>query len=152
MKSTRSTANWIHVIFLCIAIVLMLVGQTMAIFNYDWTVSVGLQEDPDKVGEAIKQVNRAFGAGDTIVYTPLLALSLAGLWLRRRWALIATAAAAGASLYWTATVSFAFWFLPGTPGYSHTPPPEVWVFIAVFFIFGFWSLGYLLSRGDRLLK
>jgi hypothetical protein len=32
------------------------------------------------------------GAGDTVVYVPLMLVSLAGLFLRKRWSLLTTAA------------------------------------------------------------
>ena len=75
----------------------MLMGQTMSVFHYDLTVRLGLQESPEQVGESGLQVNRAFGAGDTVVYIPLMIASLAGLWLKKRWSLLIATAAVGLS-------------------------------------------------------
>jgi hypothetical protein len=101
-----------------LSIALMLVGQTMSVFNYDFTVRHGLQESSEQVGEFGVQVNRAFGAGDTIVYIPLLLASLVGLLLKKRWSWISTAAVAGVSAYWSVTIIFTLLFLQGTPGYN----------------------------------
>ncbi len=147
----RPVSFWTIILFLAVSVALMLVGQTMAVFDYEFTVSYGLQEDPAEVGETVKQVNRGFGAGDTVVYIPLMVLSFVGLWLRKKWSLIITAAFAGVSLYWTVTVSFIFLFLPGTEGYSHTPEAEIWLFIFIYFVFGLWSLLFLVNKGERLL-
>ena len=148
----RPVTFWIFTIFLSISILLMLIGQTISVFDYDLTVSMGLQEDPLEVGETVKQVNRGFGAGDTIIYVPLIAVSLIGLLKKKRWALITTAAVAGVSAYWTVTVGFIFLFLPGTPGYTHVPGPEIWAYIITYFVFGAWGLYYLLRHGEELIR
>jgi hypothetical protein len=151
-KKNRPIAFWVFIIFLTLSILSMLIGQTMSVFNYDLTVRLGLQESPQQVGKYGVQVNRAFGAGDTIVYIPLLIASLLGLWLKKRWSLITTAAVAGVSAYWSMTVSFVMLFLPGTTGYNYYPGPEIWIFIGAYFIFGIWGIIYLIFRGDTLFK
>jgi hypothetical protein len=127
-------------------------GQTMAILNYEFAVSIGLQEDVKEVGELGKQINRAFGASDTIIYIPLIALSIVGLFLKKSWALITTAAVMGISAYWATTVAFLLWFLIGVPTYHFIPGPEYWVFISAYIVFGIWGLFYLIFRGDQLIS
>ena len=126
-------------------------GQTMALVNYEFAVQLGLQEGIKDVGSFGVQVNRAFGAGDTIVYIPLIAISIIGLLLRKRWPLLTTAAAMGVSAYWATTILFMLIFLEGTPGYYLEPGMEYWLFMAAFITFGVWGLFYLIVRGDKLL-
>lgn len=145
-------AYWIFIIFLAISIILMLVGQTMSVFNYDLTVKWGLQESLADVGEFGVQVNRSFGASDTIVYVPLLLASLIGLLKKKRWSLLVTAATAGVSAYWSATILFIFLFSPGSQGYNYNPPIDIWIFLLAYLVFGIWGLAYLLIRGERLIK
>ena len=145
------TARWFIIAFLALSILLLLLGQTMAVFDYDLAVRLGLQESPGQVGAYGVQVNRAFGAGDTLVYIPLMLASLAGLWLRKRWAVITTAAVAGISAYWTATVLSMLAFLPGTPGYAYVPGLAIWLFVGGYLVFGAWCLFCLLVRGESLL-
>lgn len=147
----RPVAFWVVTVFLSASILLMLVGQTTGVFNYDLAASWGLQEKPEEMTEFGVQVNRAFGAADTVVYIPLMALTLIGLALRRRWALATLAAFFGASLYWTTTVTFIFLFAPGVPGYTHVPGPEIWLFIGVYFVAGVLGTLYLAVRGDGLI-
>ena len=104
------------------------------------------------MGEFGVQVNRAFGAGDTVVYIPLMVVSLAGLLLKKRWSLLTTAAAVGVSVYWSVTVSFILAFLPGVPGYTLVPGLEYWLFLGAYMAFGGWGLFYLIVRGDALLR
>lgn len=152
MKTGRSSGFWILVVFLAASIVLMLAGQTLGVFNYELAASMGLQEKPEEMTEFGVQVNRAFGAADTVVYIPLMVVSIVGLWLRKRWALLTTAAFFGASAYWTATVSFMLLFLPGVPGYRNVPGPEIWLFIGTYMVVGVLGLVYIVFRGEELLR
>lgn len=147
----RCFAFWAITGFLAISFILLLMGQTMALVNYDFAVQLGLQEDIKEVGSFGVQVNRAFGAGDTLVYIPLIAISIIGLLLRKRWSLLTTAAAMGVSAYWATTILFMLIFLEGAPGYYLEPGVEYWLFMAAFIIFGVWGLFYLMFRGDKLL-
>ena len=151
-KGSRPVAFWIIVVFLAVSTALMLMGQTMSVFHYDLTVRLGLQESQQEVGEFGVQVNRAFGAGDSVVYIPLMIASLAGLCLKKRWSLLTTAAALGVSAYWSVTVAFMLAFLSGVPNYSLRPGPEYWLFIGAYIAFGGWGLFYLIFRGNTLLR
>ncbi len=151
-KAKRPFAYWILVSLTVMAIALMLVGQTTSIFDYDFTVRNGLQESEAQVGEYGVQINRAFGAGDTIIYVPILLASLIGLWRKKAWSLVAAGAAAGISLYWSVTVSFIFLFLPGTVGYNNVPGLDIWFFVLSFTVFGLWSLLYVIFMGEKLIR
>lgn len=72
----RIGAFWFIVVFLSLSVALLLLGQTMSLFDYDLTVRIGLQERSEEVGAHGVQVNRAFGVGDTVVYIPLILASL----------------------------------------------------------------------------
>ena len=147
----RPIVFWVVVAFLALSVVLMLMGQTMAVFNYDRAVQMGLQESVDEVGEYGVQVNRAFGAGDTVVYVPLMLVSLVGLILRKRWSLLTTAAVAGVSAYWSVTIMFCLLFLRGVPGYNYLPGPEIWLFVGVYAVVGIIGVFYLPLRAHKLL-
>jgi hypothetical protein len=140
------------VVFLSVSVVLMLAGQTLGVFNYELAASWGLQEKAEEMTDFGVQVNRAFGAADTVVYVPLIVISLVGLALRKRWSLLITAAFFGASAYWTVTVTFMLIFLPGVPGYSNVPGPEVWLFIGTYMVVGVLGLFYIVLRGEELLR
>jgi hypothetical protein len=148
----RSPGFWIVVVFLGASIVLMLVGQTLGVFNYELAARMGLQEKPEEMTDFGVQVNRAFGVSDTIVYVPLMAISLVGLFRRKQWALLTMAAFFGASAYWTLTVTFMLLFLPGVAGYSNVPGPEIWLFIGTYMVAGVVGLLYIVWRGEELLR
>ena len=147
----RPLAFWIVIVALVLSIVVMLIGQATAVFDYDRAVELGLQESRGEVGEFGVQVNRAFGAGDTIVYVPLMLVAVFGLTARKRWSLLTTAAVAGISVYWSVTITFTLLFLRGVPGYEYVPGPGIWSFVLAYAALGVVGLFYLSVRGDRLL-
>lgn len=55
---------------------MLVLGQTISFINYDFTVSLGLQESKEIVGDMGVAVNKGFGVGDTIIYLPILILGL----------------------------------------------------------------------------
>lgn len=152
MFRNRPLAYWIILCFLLLSLVLLLLGQTMALINYELTAQLGLQEDIKDVGLYGVQMNRAFAAGDTIIYLPLIIISIIGLMLRKQWSLFTTAAAMGISAYWATTLLIMLFILKGVPGYSLEPGLEYWLFMVPFIIFGIWGLFYLVFRGDDLLR
>jgi len=150
--TNRPISFWFFMVFLSLSLVLLLIGQTMAVFNYEFSVSLGLQEDVKEVSEFGVAINRAFGVGDTIIYIPLIMLSIAGLILKKRWALISTAAVMGITAYWATTAVFIFWFLDGVPGYSFVPGAEYWVVISFYIVTGVWGVFHLMLRGKDLVR
>lgn len=148
---TRPPVFWIIAAFLALSIVVMLSGQTLGVIDYDLAVNLGLQESLEEVGEYGVEVNRAFGAGDTVVYIPLMVVSLAGLVTRRRWALLTTTAVFGVSAYWAATILSMLVFLPGASGYDNVPGIEIWLFVGFYLVCGVLGLFYMAARGEELL-
>lgn len=148
----RPIAFWVIVIFHVLSAILLLIGQTTAMFAYEFAEKLGLQESLEEVTAFGIQMNRAFGAGDTFVYIPLIILALIGLFLRKRWALVINAAVMGISVYWTVTLTALMIFARVIPGYTLRPGPDYLVFLGSFVIFGVWGLLYLVFRGDRLLR
>ena len=72
MINKRTIGFWILMIFGILILVMLLIGQMMSFINYEFTVSIGLQESVDVIGEMGIAVNKGFGVGDTIIYIPLL--------------------------------------------------------------------------------
>ncbi len=151
-KGNRPAGFWVIIIFLALSVVLLLLGQTSGLFAYDFAVGIGLQESVEEVTPFGVEMNRAFGASDTFVYIPLMVVSLIGLILRKRWALLTTAAVMGISAYWAVTMSAVLIFLRGVPGYNLVPGLEYVIFLGSFIVFGVWGIFYLVTRGDKLLR
>ncbi|MEN8194290.1 MAG: hypothetical protein ABFS12_15825 [Bacteroidota bacterium] len=72
----------------------------MSFINYEFTVSIGLQESVDVFGEFGVAMNKAFGVSDTIIYLPLLVFGLLGLWQKKSWGVSALIGAMAITAYW----------------------------------------------------
>ncbi|MFH0781779.1 MAG: hypothetical protein V2B20_07460 [Pseudomonadota bacterium] len=81
------TAFWVIAVFLSASVVLMLIGQTTAIFNYVLAVRLGFQNSPNEITEFGVQVIRAFCVSDTFVFIPLSYYTLRDKAAQRRLAL-----------------------------------------------------------------
>ncbi|MFA5811439.1 MAG: hypothetical protein WC956_03810, partial [bacterium] len=93
MPFNRPIGLWFMTIVGILLLAVLIFGQMMAFIDYDFTVSLGLQEPAEMIGVMGIAVNKAFGLGDTVVYVPLLVAGLAGLWLRKQWGVFAMAGA-----------------------------------------------------------
>jgi hypothetical protein len=138
-------------VFLALSVMVLLLGQTTSLVAYDVAVRLGLQESAQEVTEFGVAMNRAFGASDTAIYIPLIVLSLAGLVLRKRWALVTTAAVMGISAYWAVTMASVLVFARGVPGYQLVPGLEYWLPLGAYIVFGAWGMLYLAFRSDALI-
>ena len=99
MNITRAVGFWILMAGGIVLLIEILLGQTMAFINYEFTAALGLQEARDIVGAMGVAVNKGFGVGDTIIYVPLLALGLVGLARQKRWGIFAMAGALTITAY-----------------------------------------------------
>ena len=124
----------------------------MAFINYDFTVSLGLQEPKDMVGDMGIAVNKGFGVGDTIIYAPILMFGLAGLWLKRPWGLLAMAGAFGITAYWPITMIFLLLYAKGAPGFNLTRFASYTIMLTTISLYGLWGLWYLLTRRKILIE
>jgi hypothetical protein len=132
--------------------VMVLLGQTTAVFDYEFAVGLSLQEDVGLIGPHAVQFNRAFGAADTVVYVPLLAAAIIGLLRRRRWAYGLAAAVMGISLYWPAACAFMMLFMEGQPGYRFPLSPSYLAIFGAVMLFAAWGLYACckaMAAGDR---
>ncbi|KAL7543467.1 hypothetical protein ACHAXR_013401 [Thalassiosira sp. AJA248-18] len=129
-----------------------LVGQTTGIFFYDWAARHGLQEPPEEVGPSIVQVNRAYCTSDTLLYIPMLLSSAYGLFRKKRWSLLFTAASAGISSYWAITCAITFLFLAKSniDGYTHDPSVVVWSVMGFYSVYGVLVLWFIHHYWDML--
>ncbi|KAG7370258.1 hypothetical protein IV203_028004 [Nitzschia inconspicua] len=148
---------WIVVFLQLFSIVVLFLGQTLAIFFYDLTVRLGFQEDVEDIGASLVQVNRSFGIADTVLYLPILISSLLGLvWKWRKPSLVCTAASAGIHSYWSLTTLFIF-LLEGrnidlVTDWNYYVPITTYIECAVYFVYGIGVLTFLYVHMDRILS
>ena len=122
----------------------------MAFINYEFTVSIGLQESVDVVGEMGVAVNKGFGVGDTILYIPLLFIGIVGLLIRKEWGIYAMAGALGITAYWPMVAIFILLFARGTPGFNFTQYTFYSILLTAITLYGLWGLWYLYANRNRI--
>ena len=130
-----------------------LLTQTTCVFAYDWAAKQGFfQANGEELGgDVMVQNGRAYGASDTILYIPLLFSSAFGLFFRKRWSLICTAASAGISSYWSATSYFLLLFASRqVEDFSYEPDVATWILIVFYFLYGILVLTFLYHYSDTL--
>lgn len=131
--------------------VLLIAGQTMSFINYDFTVSWGLQESKDVIGEMGVAINKGFGVADTLIYLPLLIAGLIGLWLKKAWGLFSLAAALAITAYFPPICLFWLLFARDIPGFKFINFAAYAIMLSFFTLYGLWGLWYLYKhRNDYL--
>jgi len=132
-------------------LVMIFLGQVMSYIDYDFTVSLGLQESKNAVTDIGVALNKGFGVGDTIVYIPLIIIGLVGMWLRKTWGLFAMAGAFAITMYFPVACLSMLLFARGTPGFNFTNFVPYTIFLTIVALYGLWGLWYLYSRRDVLV-
>lgn len=150
MTVKRTIGFRVLMILGALMLVMLLAGQMMSYISYEFTVSFGLQEPADVVGEMGVAANKGFGVGDTMVYLPLLLAGMAGLWLRKEWGVFAMAGAMAITAYWPMVCLFLLIFAKGSPGFHFTDYASYAVLLSSFTLFGLWGFWYL-YRNRKLL-
>ena len=150
MTNKRTAGFWTLTIFGIFILFMLLAGQMISIIDYEFTVSLGLQESMNDIGEIGVAVNKAFGVGDTIIYTPLLIIGLVGLWQKKAWGVFTMASALGITAYWPIVNIFIILFAEGSPGFNYPNFTSIAIILLSITIYGIWGLWYL-YKNQKLL-
>ncbi|MBT8205373.1 MAG: hypothetical protein KJO20_08370 [Eudoraea sp.] len=96
----RNFGFWIIIIIGILLLILLILGQTLAVFNFDLAIALGLQETKREIGEVGIAFAKGFALADTLVYVPLLLIGLIGLLSKRKWGYLAMMISLGITVYW----------------------------------------------------
>ena len=152
MNNKRTAGFWIIMVVGMLLLVILVFGQAMSFINYDFAVSMGLQESREVIGGMGVAVNKGFGVGDTIIYLPLLLLGLIGLWSRTMWGVFAMAGALAITAYWPMVALFLLLFARGTPDFHFTSYTSYTLILTLFTLYGLWGLLYLYKNRKQLAR
>ncbi|NIR25424.1 MAG: hypothetical protein GWN77_00210, partial [Gammaproteobacteria bacterium] len=78
----------------------MIAGQTGALIDYDFTVSIGMQESAEELTDFGVVWAKGFAFADTLIYIPLFITGIIGTLKRRRWGALALFGALAITAYW----------------------------------------------------
>jgi len=152
MINKRTIGFWVVMISGIMILVLLFLGQTMSFINYEFTVSLGLQEPVEQIGEIGVAVNKAFGVGDTIIYIPLLIIGLIGLWQRKAWGIYVLGGALAITAYWPMVCLFVILFAESSSDFNYADFTSIAIVLISFTIYGLWGLWYLYKNQKPLTK
>ncbi len=143
MTNKRTNGFWILMIPGILILLMLIFGQMMSFINYEFTVSIGLQESVDVFGDFGVAMNKAFGVADTIIYLPLLVFGLLGLWKKRSWGVSALIGALAITAYWPLVYIFFVIYADGLPGFNFTDFTSFIIVLIVISAYGLWGFLYL---------
>ncbi len=152
MKTKRTPGFWVLTVVGLFILLILFLGQMMAFINYNFTVSIGLQEPVEMISEIGVALNKGFGVGDTIVYIPLLIAGLIGLWREKEWGLYTMTAALAITAYWPVVSMCLLLFAKGAPGFYFTNYLSYSVILIPIFIYGIWGMIYIYKNRDELVN
>lgn len=152
MSNTRAIGFWIIMIIGILILVMLLIGQMMSFINYEFSVSIGLQESKNEIGEIGVAVNKGFGVGDTIIYMPLLIIGLSGLWQKKLWGVFAMTGALAITAYWPMVNIFLILFAKSSSEFSYPNFKSIAIILISLTIYGIWGLWYLYKKRKILVQ
>jgi len=151
-REDRTTGFWFLIgigMFLNIVYVL---GQTMAVLNYEFAVSIGLQEPVNEITEIGVALNKGFGFGDTVFYIPLFVVGIIGLLKRTSLGLYAMFGAMAVTVYWPVVGLSTVIFAKGAPGWHFTNYTSYSILLSLIALYGIWGFLFLYKNRDNLVK
>ena len=152
MNETRNIGFWILISIGILLIIMLLLGQTISLINYDLTVSLGLQESVEEVSEIGVAWAKGFAFGDTVLYIPLLFIGLVGLLKRKLWGFHSMFGALAITAYWP-VVSLSTIFI-GRTALDLNPDKYVSysIILPLIALYGLWGMWYLHKHKNRLTE
>jgi len=143
MKSRRTPGFWILISIGILLNIEYLLGQIMALINYDFTVSLYLQEPVNEITEVGVALNKGFGLGDAVFYIPLFVIGIVGLLKRSALGLYAMFGAMAITVYWPIVCLSTVFFAKGAPGWLFTDYISYSISLSLIAMYGLWGLWFL---------
>lgn len=137
--------------FGALLIVIYILGQTMAIINYDFAVSIGLQEPVHEITDVGVALNKGFGLGDTVFYIPLFIIGIIGMLKRSAIGLYAMFGALAITIYWPIVGLATVFFAKGAPGWYFTDYASYSVILSLIILYGIWGIWFLFKNRNILV-
>ncbi len=151
-REDRTTGFWFLIGFGVLLNLIYVLGQTMAVINYDFAVSIGLQEPVNEITEIGVALNKGFGLGDTVFYIPLFVVGIIGLLQRTTLGLFAMLGAMAVTVYWPVVALSTVIFAIGAPGWHFTDYTSYSILLSLIALYGIWGFLFLYKNRENLVK
>jgi hypothetical protein len=120
-------------------------AQGIPAIDYELGVKMGTQESADQITAVGTAFWYGFAFADAVVYIPLLAVGLIGLWRTNSWGAVLTGAALGITVYWPLVVLAAAVKARNAPGW-HLDDSGYWIVLPLLSLWALWGLWWLVAR------
>lgn len=151
-REDRTIGFWFLIGFGMLLNIFYVLGQTMAVINYDFAVSIGLQESKNEITEIGVALNKGFGFGDTVFYIPLFVVGIFGLLKRTSLGLFAMFGAMVVTVYWPVVGLSTLIFAKGAPGWHFTDYTSYSILLSLIALYGIWGFLFLYKNRGNLIK
>lgn len=146
IKAERTLGFWVLIVVGILLNVLYLLGQTMALINYEFAVSIGLQESIHEITEVGVALNKGFGLGDTFFYMPLFIIGIICLIRRKALGLYMMFGAMAITVYWPIVSLSTLYFAKGSPGWNFGDYNAFSILLSLISIYGLWGMIFLYKK------
>jgi hypothetical protein len=143
---------WILIIISILLNLIIIIGQTGALIDYDFAVSIGMQESIEEVTGVGVAWAKGFAFGDTVVYLPLFILGIIGLLKRKKWGLLSMFGALAITAYWPVVCLFAVFLGKGVINLSPDKYISYSILLPLISIYALWGMWYLYANRNKLIK
>jgi len=143
MNNTQKVGFWILVGIGILLNIIYLFGQTMAIINYDFAVSIELQEPLSEITAIGVASNKGFGFGDTFFYMPLFIAGIIGLIKNKVWGVYLLSGAMAITVYWPIVGLSTVFYAKGAEDWYFTDYAAYSILLSLIALYGLWGLWYL---------
>ncbi len=144
--TNRSGAFWLLQIPGWLLLAYLIYAQAIPAFSYELGVRMGTQESAAQITEVGTAFWYGFALGDLLVYIPLLAAGLIGIWKNRSWGEILTGAALGITVYWPVVNLAVVVKAREAAGWNLGDETAFWIVLPIITIWAGWGL-WLVARG-----
>jgi len=146
MRDNKDIKFWILISASIILLMLLLIGQTYSLINYEMAVTLGLQESVQEVGEIGIVWAKGFAFADSFVYIPLLLLGTVGLLKRKKWGLNAMFGSCAISVYWPVVHLHAIYEGKDVFTLNHEKYITFPIILTLIILYGIWGMWYLYNN------
>lgn len=144
---------WFLMSVSALLVVFYLVGQTTALFSYEFALKLGMQESVEEVTEVGIAYAKGFAFADTVFYIPLFIIAIIGLYKEKPWGLYAMLGSMAVTIYWPLVSLYAIFIGRNDFNLSQDKYIAYTVVLSLIVVFALWALRYLyLNRGSLVKK
>ncbi len=150
--ANRGTSFWMLQGPGWLLLIYLLYAQAIPAFDYDLGVAMGTQESATQISEVGVAFWYGFALADLLIYMPLLAAGLFGLWSGKLWGRVLSGAALGITVYWPVVSLASVVAARDATGWNLADETAYWIVLPVIAIWAAWGLWYVAASDNLLLE